>query len=1041
MRISNPLMSLVGASLSFFYNLYSQKSATATAKSISRKLGGLPLALEQAGSFLSYGLVSIKDYSRRFETGFRNETLKAHTRAYIGSYEKEQTLWTVFDMLHETLGHRNSDSLKLLHLAVFLGTGYVPFRVLVSGNSSTYPAGTSDNANSDIISWLEDISNDFSRLPSALGEIENTGLVKFMRNRSDNIVDTIVIHDLVQSFIRAKMTKQDILANAAASVFLNAKTYLSNGIMEDDEAMRGHSHRLSTVLNTFLSTVPRDLIQPLHGEYFMLFGSVAPLYARACRLKGELQVARDAWEICLQYRLVTEGSRWPRTEVQLNELLEAADVDLRLGHLDSAIEKYASVVRHCPVVRSDQDDIMVRASASLRDAREIHARRESDFQRAITTQRATKSASEELNQASDIGDEEWEMIMRYEETLNLFGPMDRETFQHASALAAHYQKHGPPTKEETYREIIWKYHVASAGSSNPVTVASLFELCLCYGKNGKLREKLRGDFYDAPVYAGYHESSEFSRLLLDMETPDILAAFKIDKDTFWRLLNRHDTMTAIFWASAVESIELRDTLLYHFTKTDFPAVCLFLHLKAVYGQGSAFKVPSKSDIDICQSDIDFPRGLQQAAKWEYVSVVQGFLENNIDTSFADSSGKATLHLAAERGDIFTVLMLLEHGGDTSQADCYGRTALHYAVKGRDTELLKTLVENCGKSIHEQDNHGETALHYASMGQDSSKVYLLVNHGADVTLKDNNGDTPLHYATRGRRMESVKVLLEFGSDPTQANNDDQTLLHCGLHAGLDLFKLLLKYAGDVSQTDSRGRAVIHYAAELGHTDIVKAILDRAANIDTTDNRGNTALHLAAGRGNHAVTQLLLNADADRFVENNFENTALELAFQGGHEKTVDLILSQSLKKRDRYGQTFVHRAARKPEDMSFFYAVIGPSKDIINATDNHGRTALHIAAASGNLFAVQMLLDNGANHQIESYGGESALEDALMQRIETGATSKGDIALEEVIRLLRKAGSGPENAERRTFSYEEAYNGKASLEKGTWHGYSVDPSLI
>ncbi len=1021
---------------------HNEQLATATAKSISRRLGGLPLALEQAGSFLSYGLISMKEYSRRFEIGFRNETLKTHTRAYIGSYEKEQTLWAVFDMLHDTLGQRNSDALKLLHLAVFLGPGYVPFRVLVSGKPSNYPAGTSDNANSDLVTWLEDISNDFSRLPSALGEIENTGLVKFMRDRSDSVVDAIVIHDLVQSFIRAKMSRQEVLANAAASVFLNAKTYFSNGIMEDDEAMRGQIHRLSTVLDNFLSTVPRDLIQPPHGRYFMLFGSVAPLYARACRLKGELQKARDVWEICLQYRLVTEGNRWPKSEAQLTELLEAADVDLRLGNLGCAIEKYTSVVRHCRMVSLDTDNIMVRASASLREAREIHARRESDFQRAIATQRASKWPSEEPNQVSDIGDEEWEMIMRYEETLNLFGPRDAETLQHTSALAAYYMEHGAPAKEEKYREFIWKYHVASAGSSNPTTVAALFELCLCYATNGKLREKLRGDLYDAPVYARNRESSDFSRLLLEMETPDILAAFNNnDNEAFWNLLNRYDTMTAIFWASGVESEEIKDTLLYHFTKKDFPAVCLFLHLKAVYRQGSASRIPCRSDIDTCQSDIDFPRGLQQAVKCGYVSVVQGFLENNIDTSFADSSGKVALHFAAERGDILTVLMLLEHGADAFQVDCYGRTALHYAVKGRDTGLLKTLAENCGEAINTQDNHGETALHYASIGQDPSKVYLLANSGADVLLKDSNGDTPLHYATRGRRTESVKALLEFGSDPTQTNNDGQSALHCGLHAGLALFQLLLKYASDVSKTDSRGRAAIHYAAEMGYTDIVEALLDRAAKIDTVDYRGNTALHLAAGRGNHAVTQLLLNANANRFVENNFENTALELAFQGGHEKTVDLILSQSLKQRDPCGRSFLHRAAGKPEDMSFFYTVIGPSKDITNATDNHGRTALHVAAASGNLFAVQMLLDNGANHQIEGYGGESPLEDALMQRTETVGASKGDIALEEVIRLLRKAGSRPENAERRTSFYKEAYNDKASLEKGTWHGYSVDSRLI
>lgn len=241
-----------------------------------------------------------------------------------------------------------------------------------------------------------------------------------------------------------------MVENIAAAIFLN-------GSMEDCESMRSQSRRLIAVLNTFLSTVPRDMIQPPHGKYSMVFDAVMPLYARICCLKGELQKARDLWETGLQYQLVTEGSRWPRTQAQLMELLEAADVDSKLGCLDSAIEKYISVIRRCEPGMLQKDNIIVRASSSFRETREIHARRERDFQRAIAAQRSTEKASEELNETSEMEDGEWELITRYEEAPNLFGPKGSETLQHATALDTHYKDISRTDKEEVYREVAWKY--------------------------------------------------------------------------------------------------------------------------------------------------------------------------------------------------------------------------------------------------------------------------------------------------------------------------------------------------------------------------------------------------------------------------------------------------------------------------------------------------------------------------------------------------------------------------------------------------------
>ncbi|KAJ5335742.1 uncharacterized protein N7506_005678 [Penicillium brevicompactum] len=109
-----------------------ERSGVVVARSISRKLGGLPLALEQAGSILSYGVVRMEDFNKEFQMRFSDKALKTPMKRYVGSYDKGRTLWTVFEMSYNGLRQRSPDAIKLLHLVVFLSPGTTPFILVVN---------------------------------------------------------------------------------------------------------------------------------------------------------------------------------------------------------------------------------------------------------------------------------------------------------------------------------------------------------------------------------------------------------------------------------------------------------------------------------------------------------------------------------------------------------------------------------------------------------------------------------------------------------------------------------------------------------------------------------------------------------------------------------------------------------------------------------------------------------------------------------------------------------------------------------------------
>lgn len=167
-----------------------------------------------------------------------------------------------------------------------------------------------------------------------------------------------------------------------------------------------------------------------------------------------------------------------------------------------------------------------------------------------------------------------------------------------------------------------------------------------------------------------HESSEFKRLLLDTEGPDILEASNNDADTFWSLINRHDTTTEKFWVSELENLDVRDKLFYHFTRTNMRGVCLFLHLTAGGGKGSASKMHTKWDLDAYFSNIDVAKALQYAGGRAIFRRFRLYLKR-ANASYVDGYGEAALHYAVKHKDLLMVLMILEHRADVVQPDAYG----------------------------------------------------------------------------------------------------------------------------------------------------------------------------------------------------------------------------------------------------------------------------------------------------------------------------------------------------------------------------------
>lgn len=271
----------------------------------------------------------------------------------------------------------------------------------------------------------------------------------------------------------------------------------------------------------------------------------------------------------------------------------------------------------------------------------------------------------------------------------------------------------------------------------------------------------------------------------------------------------------------------------------------------------------------------------------------------------------------------------------------------------DYEKLCWQLRKEGK-IGASTSSGETFLHQAARAGNCELISCLMEYGADVNAMDNAGFTPIHAAGLAGSLDALKLLypletrllssatsldstlsIEVMSPRPQVDIDKttrrgSTILDVAImEHRTDLVRYLLQLGAQATRKDQRPGICL--AAEKGYDDIVTALLDSGASADMPDPDGWTALHLAAYEGSEAVMQVLLSRGADISA-----TTTCWGGFYG-------LRWSPSrLRRNEGWVAQPIHIAA-----ISGHLGVVrlllehGADPNASTGTENHGPTALHI----------------------------------------------------------------------------------------------------
>lgn len=185
-----------------------------------------------------------------------------------------------------------------------------------------------------------------------------------------------------------------------------------------------------------------------------------------------------------------------------------------------------------------------------------------------------------------------------------------------------------------------------------------------------------------------------------------------------------------------------------------------------------------------------------------------------------------------------------------------------------------------------------------------------------------------------------------------------------------------------------------AANEGHLKEVKRLLADGADARVRDKgTGTTALDESAARGDLRMARVLLDAGADARARNRDGLTALMYLAGDAPADLVRLLVAAGadVRARDDEGDTPLGHAARDADNPQVLRALVEAGAEL-DAINEDGKTALILAAESGNAENVRALVEAGADVFVRDEDEKTALSYAR------------ENAYEEIVELLRARGA-------------------------------------
>lgn len=288
--------------------------------------------------------------------------------------------------------------------------------------------------------------------------------------------------------------------------------------------------------------------------------------------------------------------------------------------------------------------------------------------------------------------------------------------------------------------------------------------------------------------------------------------------------------------------------------------------------------------------------------------------------------------------------------------------LKSAARGDKSGVSKCLKGGADPNV--TDDRLRSPLHLAAEGGHEKVIRLLLEKGANVRHTDRNGATALHYVVRSSKLEALDVIIEALEKSSKAELERKGTSSSIRRATAAVFKAKSGSVNNLQREVDSGPA---------------ATFRKWVNLK--DDHGQTPLHVAVtAKSEDPIIRRMLLRGADPNEPNKQGKSVLDLC-DSTMADYIQAIVDEKEKVEGRaVGELIDATLAGKVDDLSMYLRNISrPSRlHLINGRNEYGQTALYVAASSGQLRALQMLIDAGANPNVSDFSSRTALHNCAVE---------------------------------------------------------------
>jgi ankyrin repeat protein len=354
-------------------------------------------------------------------------------------------------------------------------------------------------------------------------------------------------------------------------------------------------------------------------------------------------------------------------------------------------------------------------------------------------------------------------------------------------------------------------------------------------------------------------------------------------------------------------------------------------------------------VDVNVPGNDGTPALHWVVRADDVELAQAILKAGADPKQPNRYGVAPMALAAANGSAAMIRALADAGGDVNTPDPAGETPLMAAARVGSVDAVTTLLER-GAPVDATDAaFKQTALMVAIRENKPEVVRTLIARGANVNAKTRVGQTPPWVLPNSQPGFGHGIGIVRGGSPDRGRRGPipgamSPLQYAARDGRLDIVKMLLDAGADINQREANDITPLLSAITNNHPDVARQLVDRGADIKAADWYGRTPLWAAVETRN-------MDVDNGSFENGITREPYLEL---------IKVLLDKGADPNARTKEV--------PPVRPMFLRVTAS----LEWVDFTGMTPFLYAARSGDVTVMKLLLQHGADPNIPTFSGTTAL---------------------------------------------------------------------